>query len=178
MNWKVRIFLQIWELNYTFYAGDYSEVQFYLIYLRIWTTEKVMVGKMHFRIIAAKMQRNSSGSEILNLFRHSSPKSIEWFIEDQAFSSSYDLAPPRPLQSVCSAGDTQEDWEIETTCPYGRGGRGGGGSKSHLREGKPGPLYIIQYSFLFTTSRAFSPPPPAAVRGRSKCTHKGYNVCG
>ncbi len=24
------------------------------------------------------------------------PESIEWFIEDQAFSSSYDLAPPPP----------------------------------------------------------------------------------
>ncbi len=42
MNRKLRVLMQIRELNY----------------LRIWTTEKVIVGKMHFRIIAAKMQRN------------------------------------------------------------------------------------------------------------------------
>ncbi len=50
--------MQIRELNYTIYAGDYSEVQFSNSYLRIRTTEKVNVGKMHFRIMAVKMQRN------------------------------------------------------------------------------------------------------------------------
>ncbi len=44
------------------------------------------------------------------------PESIESFIEDQAFSRSYDFAPPPPLPSVSSTGDTQEDWERETTC--------------------------------------------------------------
>ncbi len=150
--------MQIRELN-CIYAGDYSEVQFFIIYLRIWTTEKVIVAKLHVRISAAKMQRNSSGSERLFLFRHSSPKRIEWFIEDQAFSRRmiWLLPRPSPLQSVCSTSDTHEEREIETTCPDGRGGRGGGGAKSYLGEGKPGPLCIIQYSFLFTTSRAFSP---------------------
>jgi hypothetical protein len=44
----------------------------------------------------------------------SSPECIEWFIEEQTFSPSYDLAPLPPLES--SSGDTQEDWERETTC--------------------------------------------------------------
>ncbi len=57
-------------------------------------------------------------------------ESIEWFIEDYAFSPSYDLAPtppihPPPLPSGSSAGDTQEDWERETTCWRERGGCGG-----------------------------------------------------
>ncbi len=43
------------------------------------------------------------------------PQSIEWFIEDQAFSP-YDLAPPPPYTSVSSIGDTQEDWKRYKTC--------------------------------------------------------------
>ncbi len=41
------------------------------------------------------------------------------FIEDQAFSRSYDLAPSPPLPpfpSVSLEGDTEEDWEREATC--------------------------------------------------------------
>jgi hypothetical protein len=49
--------MQIRELN-CIYAGDYSEAQFSISYLRIWTTEKVIVGKMHFRIIAVKRHKN------------------------------------------------------------------------------------------------------------------------
>ncbi len=44
------------------------------------------------------------------------PESIEWYIEDQAFSPSYDLAPPPP--PPLSRRHT-EDWERETT--YWRG---------------------------------------------------------
>ncbi len=45
----------------------------------------------------------------------------EWFIEHQAFSLSYDLAPPPPpfhppLPSVSSNGGAKEDWERETNC--------------------------------------------------------------
>ncbi len=47
-------------------------------------------------------------------------KTIEWFIEDQAFLSSYDWAPP--------LSDTQEDWE-ETNLLTGEGGGGGGGAQ-------------------------------------------------
>ncbi len=58
---------------------------------------------------------------------------IEWFIEDQAFSPSYDLTPsppPPPLMSVSSIGGTQEDRERETTC-WREGGGGGAGAKSY-----------------------------------------------
>ncbi len=41
-----------------------------------------------------------------------------WFIEDQALSRCMIclLPPPLPLTTVSSTGDTQEDWERETTC--------------------------------------------------------------
>jgi hypothetical protein len=43
-------------------------------------------------------------------------ESIEWFIEGQAFSPSYD--------AVSSTGDTHENWERETSCwKKGGGGR-------------------------------------------------------
>ncbi len=51
-------------------------------------------------------------------------ESIEWFIDGQAFSPSYDLAPllnPSPLPSENLTSDTQEDWERETTCRRERG---------------------------------------------------------
>ncbi len=65
---------------------------------------------------------------------------FEWFIEDQALSRSYDLAPrrpptPPPLPSVSWTGDTQEDWERETTCLRERGEKWGGrGAESYERK--------------------------------------------
>jgi hypothetical protein len=58
-------------------------------------------------------------------------KHIKWFIEDQAFSLSYDLAPPppSPLSVSKSTGDTQEDRERETTCWQEGRGRGWGKGK-------------------------------------------------
>jgi hypothetical protein len=49
---------------------------------------------------------------------------MEWFREDQAFSPSYDLAPP-PLSRTSLAcktfsGDTQEDQERETVELWGK----------------------------------------------------------
>ncbi len=59
-------------------------------------------------------------------------ESIEWFIEDQDFSLSYDSAPPLTLTPpLVSKLDTQIDWERETTCWREMGGRGGGGAKSY-----------------------------------------------
>jgi hypothetical protein len=74
--------------------------------------------------------------------------SIEWFIEDQAFSR-YDLAPHHPPPPVSKldrqCGDTQEDWERETTCWRNR--VGGRGAKSYEpARSLHGPLYIIPYS--------------------------------
>ncbi len=68
------------------------------------------------------------------------PESILWFIEDQAFSPSYDLALPPPLlsspfPSISLSGDTQEDWERETTWWQEREVEGGGGgAKSYEGE--------------------------------------------
>ncbi len=59
------------------------------------------------------------------------PESIEWFIEDQAFSPSCDLVPPPPPSPPCSVcisstGEAQEDWEKRKL--VNEEGRGGGGS--------------------------------------------------
>ncbi len=55
------------------------------------------------------------------------PESVEWFIEGQAFSQSYDLAPrppsPLPFPSVSWTSDIQEYWEREAICSR-EGGRG------------------------------------------------------
>ncbi len=54
----------------------------------------------------------------------SSPESTEWFIEDHAFSRSYDLSPRHPLPTLLSGSSTgykHIDWERKT-----RGGRGRG----------------------------------------------------
>ncbi len=60
-----------------------------------------------------------------------------------------------------------------------RGVRGWGGAKSYLGEGKPGPLYIVQYSFLFTTSKAFSPLPQLQCEaGQSVHTRDTMCVAG
>jgi hypothetical protein len=58
-----------------------------------------------------------------------------------------------------------------------RGVRGWGGAKSYLGEGKPGPLYIIQYSFLFTISTAFSPRPPSCNARPVKVYTQGNTMC-
>ncbi len=57
------------------------------------------------------------------------PESLEWLIEEQAFSRSYDLAPSPPSPTpLPSTGDTQGDWERETTC-WRESGRGWGRSQ-------------------------------------------------
>ncbi len=55
-----------------------------------------------------------------------SSESNEWFFEVQAFSPSFDLAPP--IRSVSSTGDTGKR-ERKTTCWRGEGGRGWGRSQ-------------------------------------------------
>ncbi len=82
------------------------------------------------------------------------PESIEWFIESQASSRSYDLVPsssPPALYPVSKldrrVGDTQEDWEREATCWRERGGRGGRGAESYDRK-KAWSFPIIRYSLL------------------------------
>ncbi len=53
----------------------------------------------------------------------------------------YDLAPPPPLHSASSTGDTQEGWERDKTCWREMGG--GGEEPYHITARKPGPLKII-----------------------------------
>ncbi len=67
---------------------------------------------------------------ILNYSRFPSD-TIEWFIEDQAFSPSYDLAPPQ----VTSTDLSQEDWKRKTTW-----GEGMGEEPSPTTAIKTGPL--------------------------------------
>jgi hypothetical protein len=59
-------------------------------------------------------------------------ESIEWFIEEQAFSQLYDLAPPPPppplsRQQVVSLSHSSRVSLVKLT--DGRGGKGGGGAK-------------------------------------------------
>ncbi len=72
------------------------------------------------------------------------PESIEWFLEGQAVSWSSDLAPRPPLSpppmSVSSTGDTQEDWERETSCWRKRGKGGGRADESYDRKQAWSPI--------------------------------------
>jgi hypothetical protein len=92
---------------------------------------------------------------ISSLRRGCAPERIEWIIKDQAFSASYDFAPPPlphpPLPSVSSTGNTLEDWETETAWWQERGWGGGGGAKSY--DGKKA-WSSINHSIL-----SFVPPP-------------------
>ncbi len=61
-------------------------------------------------------------------------ESFEWFIEymlsrRRIFGSYPTLSSPYP--TVSSTGDTQEDWDRETTCWRERGGMGWGGAQSY-----------------------------------------------
>jgi hypothetical protein len=74
--------------------------------------------------------------------------SIEWFIEDQAFSPSYDSAPPPLLPSVSST-DKKRKTEKERQLADGRGGEGVWAlweEPNHTKARKPGPQQIMQYS--------------------------------
>ncbi len=76
---------------------------------------------------------------------NSEAETIRWFIEGQAFSSAYDLAPHSPLSRQYVVSDF--------LCAVGRrecvgGGEPNGKEPNHTTARKPGPLYIIQYSLL------------------------------
>ncbi len=59
-------------------------------------------------------------------------RAFEWFIDDQAFLPSYDLAPPPPPTPPPS-GNAQKDWDWETASWIERE-RGGGGAESYDSE--------------------------------------------
>ncbi len=77
-----------------------------------------------------------------NLYREARLESIEWFTEDQAFSTSYELPPPL---------HRQQDFSLsQSSCVSDRSywlemGEGVGELPNHTRARKPGHLYIIQY---------------------------------
>ncbi len=77
------------------------------------------------------------------------PESIEWFIEDQPLSLSYDLAPPHPL-SPLSRQQVLSLCQSSCVVPVELADRrvGGGGLQDLTGAGKPGPLQIFQYSLL------------------------------
>jgi hypothetical protein len=67
-------------------------------------------------------------------------ESIERFIDDHAFSPSYDLAPPPP-PSTSSTGNTQEDRQLRNRENMLMGEEAGGGKEpNHTTARKPGPL--------------------------------------
>jgi hypothetical protein len=101
------------------------------------------------------------------------PESIKWFIEDQAFSPSFDFAPPPtpflPLPSVSSTGDTQEDWERETSWRE-RGAEGVGGRSQTMRRRESQVLYKsfntlwphLSPLYLHLTTRLALTPSPSS----------------
>jgi hypothetical protein len=95
---------------------------------------------------------------------------IECLIQDQAFSQSCDLAPPPPpFPSVSLTGNTQEDWERETTCLRERGW----GRSQIIRRGeKPGPLYIVQYRYSVVNYYLSAVLPQKIMLGSHKPTVK------
>ncbi len=60
---------------------------------------------------------------LLTILNHRYPESIEWFIKDQAFSPSYNLAPPSSRQKVVSY------FRYSCELTYGTGGMGWGRSQ-------------------------------------------------
>ncbi len=99
-----------------------------------------------------RLKASLQGHSYDDLKRRCLLKTREHWVEDQAFSSSYDLASPptHPLPSVGSTGDTQEDWERETTICCRLGG-GGGRAKSWQ------PESLVRYkSFHTLCSRLWS----------------------
>ncbi len=80
-----------------------------------------------------------------------SPESIQWFVEDQSFLRSYNLAPP--LVSKLS---------LLVSLPVCRGLKllrngGKGEEPNHTTKRMPGHLQIIQYSLIFVQSSTCAP---------------------
>ncbi len=71
---------------------------------------------------------------------------IEWLIEDQAFSPSYDLAHPPPPPTPSSASCLSFSFFLCVACWAYWLERGGGEEPGRKKSRKPGPLKIIQYS--------------------------------
>ncbi len=92
------------------------------------------------------------------------PESIEWFIEDQAFSPSYDLAPPAtPLPSSVS----KLSLFLRLLCVAGREGKGGGGgAKSY---GGQKAWSSVNHSILSDRS-------PAAILWNGRCKYDDIYV--
>ncbi len=89
-------------------------------------------------------------------------ESIEWLIEEQAFSPSFDMAPPPLppyLPSLCSTHRKTE----ERTCWRERGKRGGGEEPNYTTPRKPGPLHsalsraVYSYTFYTLNSSSWIP---------------------
>jgi hypothetical protein len=83
-------------------------------------------------------------------------ESIEWFIEGQDFSRSYNLAPrppPHPSFAISSTRGTHEDWERETSCWWKRGGKGVGEEPNHTINNKKNCAHMF---LLFMTSLCIS----------------------
>jgi hypothetical protein len=84
----------------------------------------------------------------MKFFRACPTESIEWLIEDQTFSPSYDLAPPlAPIPLSHQHGRLSFSVFL---CVAGRAYRQEceEGAKIHATSRKPGPQQIIQYTLM------------------------------
>ncbi len=87
-------------------------------------------------------------------------ENVEWYIEDQAFLCSYDLAPrPSPPPPSPAVSDTQEYWEERRLADGGERGVGGRGANTYDSKKV---LSSINHSILSSLEH-----PALATRGRT-----------
>ncbi len=114
----------------------------------------------------AKKGWDKKRQDLFVLVHHSlqMPESIEWFIEDQAFSPSYDLAPPAP--PLPSSVSKLSLFLRLPVCRRTGGGRGWGRSQIIRRQEA---WSSINHSILFDRS-------PAAILWNGRCKYDNIYV--
>jgi hypothetical protein len=103
-------------------------------------------GNLKYFFVAPSSQNHWKQARFLYI--RLEPESIEWFIEYQAFSSSYDVAPPLPPLSRHKARPaTQRNKERQLA--HGRGGE----EQNYMTARKSGTVYTVHYSILSDLNR-------------------------
>jgi hypothetical protein len=147
------------SVDITVYCQYISKPQLFFIFIwrrylwssSMWINETCKgdrIVAVDYRIKVRRIIRwEGHGECLLNPLREASAESIEWFIDDHAFSPLYGLAPPPLLFSWQVVSRSQSSCVSPVELTDGRGERGGGGgAKSYEGEKAWSSLKIIQYS--------------------------------